>query len=331
MHRSENHKKNISANQTPLNSYWSNFLMFSAFDEVFTWDAFAHASAGTGGGFVAMTAFYPLDHIRTHLQISAKQDKNSITAIRELIEKDGVGSLYSGLGPILTSLAVSNFVYFYTYNSLKAIEKKKGPITTTKNLIVAAVAGIVNVYVTCPLWVVATRLRVQKKGQEKYTGLIQKVYNEEGLAALWSGSTASVVLVSNPTIQFVTYDKLKVFFGKKDYSSLEVFALGAVAKAFATLITYPIQVAQSVLRTKGGKHGKTHEIKEESKEEVKYKNTLDFLIKIFQKEGMAGWFKGLDVKLVQTVLTAAFHFLAYEKIVEFIFHVMRPTEDAKKH
>ena len=29
-------------------------------------------------------------------------------------------------------LAVSNFVYFYSYNALKAFEKKKGPISTGK-------------------------------------------------------------------------------------------------------------------------------------------------------------------------------------------------------
>lgn len=166
-------------------------------------------------------------------------------------------------------------------------------------------------------------------------GLI-KVYQEEGLSALWSGSTASLILVSNPTIQFVAYDKLKSFLNKKekDFTSLEHFYLGALAKAIATLITYPIQVAQSVMRTKGGKHGKHHntednklsEEKKPSEGEVKYKNTLDCLIKLFQKEGIFGWFKGLDVKMIQTVLTAAFHFVAYEKIVSIIFSMMKSKD-----
>lgn len=99
---------------------------------MFTYDALAHATAGTGGGFAAMTTFYPLDHIRTHLQISKSDQRSTIEKIRELIERDGISSLYSGLGPILFSLAVSNFVYFYSYNALKAFEKKKGPISTGK-------------------------------------------------------------------------------------------------------------------------------------------------------------------------------------------------------
>lgn len=159
-----------------------------------------------------------------------------------------------------------------------------------------------------------------------WDGLV-KVYQEEGLSALWSGSTASLLLVSNPTLQFVAYDKLKLFLNKKEkeFTSLEHFVLGALAKAFATLVTYPIQVAQSVMRTKGGKgkHGAVVDEKKSTEEEVKYKNTLDCLIKLFQKEGIFGWFKGLDVKMIQTVLTAAFHFVAYEKIVHLIFSMIK--------
>jgi solute carrier family 25 (peroxisomal adenine nucleotide transporter), member 17 len=53
-------------------------------------------------------------------------------------------------------------------------------------------------------------------------------------------------LVSNPTIQFFAYDKLKVFLenhkGSSKFSSWEIFLLGALAKAIATILTYPLQV-----------------------------------------------------------------------------------------
>ena len=37
---------------------------------------------------------------------------------------------------------------------------------------------------------------------------------------------------------------------------------------------------------------------------------------------MLGLFKGLEAKLIQTVLTAALMFLTYEKIAAFIFRTM---------
>jgi len=74
--------------------------------------------------------------------------------------------LYRGIGPYLISLGVSNFVYFYANNMLKAIIKKytgQKEISIALNLIVASLAGVVNVYSTCPLWVANTRLKVQKE------------------------------------------------------------------------------------------------------------------------------------------------------------------------
>lgn len=41
-----------------------------------------------------------------------------------------------------------------------------------------------------------------------------------------------------------------------------------------------------------------------------------------RKHGMLGIFKGLEAKLLQTVLTAALMFLLYEKIVSLTFRVM---------
>lgn len=56
---------------------------------------------------------------------------------------------------------------------------------------------------------------------------------EEGVGALWNGVRASLVLVSNPTIHFVVYDKVTSIMNKaaegdapKALSSLEVFLAG---------------------------------------------------------------------------------------------------------
>lgn len=37
-------------------------------------------------------------------------------------------------------------------------------------------------------------------------------------------------------------------------SSLDVFIIGAVAKAIATVVTYPMQTVQSILRVSAGLH-----------------------------------------------------------------------------
>jgi adenine nucleotide transporter 17 len=294
----------------------------STISEVFSYEAFVHAISGTAGGSISMSIFYPLDVIRTHQQV----EKTSIT---DLINEQGVGTLYKGLQSVLTSLAVSNFVYFYTNNLMKVMLRKftgEKTISVGQNLFVASLAGVVNVLLTCPLWVANTRIKLQKNASAKdnsvkpYKGLIDcmdRIYREEGGLALWNGAGSSLMLVSNPTINFVVYDKVKQVIdaraqdsGRKYLTSFEIFTTGAIAKAMATIFTYPIQVAQSRQRANKDKSGSS------------FSNTFAILAQILAKDGILGWFAGMNAKLVQTILTAAFQFLCYEQIQRTIFAIM---------
>jgi len=263
--------------------------------------------------------------IRTHQQVSK-------VSILDLIKDEGAGVLYKGLSSVLTSLAVSNFVYFYTNNLLKVLLRKltsEKNISVAQNLLIASLAGVVNVMLTCPLWVANTRIKLQKNSNVKdskaksvkpYSGLfecMQRIYEEEGAVALWNGAGSSLMLVSNPTINFVVYDKVKQTIdarikesGRKYLTSFEIFVTGAIAKALATIFTYPIQVAQSRQRANKDSSGST------------FANTFKILAEIFAKDGFLGWFAGMNAKLVQTILTAAFQFLCYEQIQRAIFRIM---------
>lgn len=44
--------------------------------------------------------------------------------------------------------------------------------------------------------------------------------------------------------------------GRGVLSAWEIFVLGAVAKSFTTLVTYPLQVAQSLMRVQEAKNAK---------------------------------------------------------------------------
>jgi adenine nucleotide transporter 17 len=285
--------------------------------EVFSYEALVHAVSGTAGGAAAMSLFYPLDVIRTHMQVK----KGSF---KELFNAEGPSVLYRGLSAVLISLGCSNFVYFYTNNLLKVLTKRYTGlknVTIPQNLLIASLAGVVNVLVTCPLWVANTRLKLQsgkpQEGKLHLTGMwhaLNVIYQDEGLAALWGGTASSLMLVTNPVIQFVVYDKVKLIFtqdsGKKHLSATDIFFIGAIAKALATVFTYPIQVAQSRQRAVKDKNSST------------FYSTFKILYDIYSAEGVLGWFAGMNIKLVQTILTAAFQFMCYEYIQRVIFKLM---------
>ncbi|KAL0483460.1 solute carrier family 25 (peroxisomal adenine nucleotide transporter) [Acrasis kona] len=315
------------------------------FSQLLSRDALVHAIAGTCGGAITMSSFYPLEIVKTYVQLDPKyKNKDSIQCAKDLINEEGVEVLYKGLGNTLISLGCSNFVYFYTNEALKIIASKlrrkygrTGLLSndTVVNLSIASFAGVVNVMTTNPLWLVNTRMKVQHKKsindnlnekQEHYiNGVVDGITHiakKEGILKLWSGCTASLWLVSNPTILFVLYDLMKKILikwrGTSNLTGLEFFLLGALSKSVATIVTYPMQLAQYSMRTTAPKE----EQNKTNKKQQDRSNLLSCLIYIVKNDGVLGLFRGLDVKLVQTVLMSAFHFLFYEKIMQVIFALL---------
>ncbi|XP_066600229.1 peroxisomal membrane protein PMP34 [Prorops nasuta] len=291
---------------------------------LFTYETLVHAISGAAGSVVAMATFFPLDTVRSRLQLEdSRESKNTIMTLRDLVSKEGPHTLYRGMVPVLQSLCASNFVYFYTFHGLKLMRSSRSQ-TAANDLLVATVAGVVNVLTTTPLWVVNTRLKmkgvngVQETNNNEYNTLydgLLHIWKSEGLEKLWAGTLPSLMLVINPAIQFMTYESIK----RRVTASLQgaqppawiFFAIGAIAKTLATTLTYPLQLVQTKLR-----HGH------------KYPNlppnagTIQILCHILKKQGIAGWYKGMEAKLLQTVLTAALMFLAYEKISRLVFRIL---------
>jgi adenine nucleotide transporter 17 len=51
----------------------------------------------------------------------------------------------------------------------------------------------------------------------------------------------------------------------------------------------------------------------------KYAGVADVVRRVYREEGMAGFYRGLDSKIVQSVLTAAFLLMAQEKLARAFF------------
>lgn len=227
-----------------------------------------------------------------------------------MIREDGVGSLYRGLIPVLQSLCISNFVYFYTFHSLKALNSSKQQYAL-RDLVLGSLAGIVNVLTTTPFWVVNTRLKVKGAHDPGFTNLfagLRHIAKTEGVKNLWAGAMAGIILVLNPAIQFMTYEAVKRRFLKynPNIPTAVSFAIGAFAKAVATLLTYPLQLVQTRKRhAKGPTMG-----------------TIRMMLHIINTQGFQALFRGLEAKLMQTTLTAALMFATYEKIAKFVLSLL---------
>ncbi|KAL7850492.1 hypothetical protein SRHO_G00198410 [Serrasalmus rhombeus] len=295
-----------------------------------SYETLVHAVAGATGSMTAMTVFFPLDTARIRLQVDEnRKSKSTPVILAEIAKEEGIMSLYRGWFPVISSLCCSNFVYFYTFNCLKRVMVTgKQQSRPSKDLAMGFISGAVNVLLTTPMWVVNTRLKLQgakfrneELHQTHYSGIFDafsQIIAKEGVGTLWNGTLPSLVLVFNPAVQFMFYEAMKRRAGQggRKISSVEIFLIGAIAKAIATSATYPLQTVQAILRfgqyksqEKGGLMGSL-------------RNVVDLLMDRIKRNGVIGLYKGLEAKLLQTVLTAALMFVVYEKIAAVTFKLM---------
>ena len=98
----------------------------------------------------------------------------------------------------------------------------------------------------------ATRLQVADANASLLT-IIQEVYHEHGLQGFFKGFSASVILCVNPAITNTVFDQLRLRWlatsGTKSLTAGQAFLLGVIAKVVATLCTYPLTRAKTIVQS----------------------------------------------------------------------------------
>lgn len=115
------------------------------------------------------------------------------------------------------------------------------------------------------------------------------------------------------------YELLKRYSVHFDNSASKFFVLASLSKIVSTLITYPVQIAQQVQRVSKTQEENSQKENSHRKNGLSSESMIEILLYIFKYEGVRGLYKGVEAKLLQTVLTAALMFVTYEKIVSLVF------------
>lgn len=296
----------------------------------FDMESLAEATSGAIGALVSTTILYPLDTCKTKYQAEVKAHnqkyRNLSDVLWEAISTRQVLSLYQGLGTKNLQSFISQFVYFYGYSFFKRLYLEKSgykSIGTRANLIVAAAAGACTVLVTQPLDTASSRMQTSAFGKSK--GL-WKTLSEGTWSEAFDGLGISLLLTANPSIQYTVFDQLKEKLlagqlsnhsgeesSRQALSAFSAFALGAVSKCVATCITYPairckvmIQAAES-----------NEDVNGEAQPKPKSQKTVSgVLYSIWRREGLLGFFKGLEAQILKTVLSSALLLMIKEKITK---------------
>jgi hypothetical protein len=198
-------------------------------------------------------------------RINAPQTTTSV--VRRVLKDEGVLGFYKGLVSGLVGMGASWSSYYYYYNVLQRIMVQRntragdGPLSNLANLLVATGAGTITCCVTNPLWVVNTRIKLKGPEENKVPPTITQHHSpphppthpppslptqglfvelatlarEEGYRGLFQGLIPSLVLVSNPAVQFMFAEWLKRLLTARgvdvlQMSSFRHFWIGAASK-----------------------------------------------------------------------------------------------------
>ena len=174
----------------------------------------------------------------------------------------------------------------------------------------------------------------------------REVWNDGGAAGFWQGVVPSLVMVSNPAMQYGAFILISVraigltpcvcFLtalyetvadgyrrarrkrrltrgavdtnANEELSAWEVFAAASLAKLGATVVTYPILLVKSRLQSQS----------KGTDASLRYDGAIDALQRIAKEEGLSAFYRGFGTKATQTVFAAALMFAAKEEIAKAV-------------
>ncbi|KAF7789443.1 hypothetical protein EIP86_000388 [Pleurotus ostreatoroseus] len=346
-------------------------------------DQVIHALAGAAGGIVAMSATYsptpvaapdvhaapqPSDlplHARRGghgegVQVRRlRQAQSTYEAVTDIIKREGIRGLYSGVGSSLLGIAVTNGVYYYFYEHAREIILRsragsKG-LGTLEAMLAGVVAGSATTACSNPIWVVQTAQTIQTMEGPASPGqppaaraaamgildTIRFILRKDGPGAFWRGIGPALILVVNPVLQYTVFEQMKNMLVRSRKAKLQGAAAAVAAAALLTDADYFLLGALSKLSESddeassvadGGvpavATGLTYPcivIKSRLQAgHLKYRSFLDGVLTILQNEGLEGLYKGMGNKLLQSVLTAAILFAGQRRFYELTKQALAP-------
>jgi len=240
---------------------------------------------------------------------------------------EGWRALFKGLGPNLIGVVPARAINFYTYGNGKRIISDRfnnGREAAWVHLTAAATAGVCTGTATNPIWLVKTRLQLDKSRAEQAGTRVTRQYKNsldcvmqtvrnEGIRGLYRGLSASYLGVTESSLQWVLYEQMKLYLRQREERLVasdrdptawdqtlswggRVGAAGT-AKFFAALVTYPHEVIRTRLRQAPLEDGR-----------LKYTGIVQCFKTIWKEEGMASLYGGLTPHMLRVVPSAAIMF-----------------------
>ena len=319
-----------------------------------------HFVAGGIGGMTGAIVTCPFDLVKTRLQSDVYQNvyksnvssstfnsssrilnfgsqasmhfKETFGILGNVYKQEGFRSLFKGLGPNLVGVIPARSINFFTYGTTKDLYSRifnNNQEAPWIHLMAAATAGWATSTATNPIWLVKTRLQLDKAGTtRKYKNswaCLTNVIRNEGVRGLYKGLSASYLGSVESILQWLLYEQMKSMikqrsiekFGHLDESKKSTkekvkewcqrSGSAGLAKFVASMLTYPHEVVRTRLRQIPLENGKP-----------KYTGLIQSFRVIIKEEGLISMYGGLTPHLMRTVPNSIIMFGTWELVIKVL-------------
>ncbi|CAI5480062.1 unnamed protein product [Closterium sp. Yama58-4] len=265
------------------------------------------AVAGGAAGVTVETVLYPIDTIKTRLQVASSGGGINFKG------------LYSGLSGNLIGVLPASAIFIGVYEPVKAFLLNALPenISVAAHLAAGAAGGTAASLVRVPTEVVKQRMQT---GQfPTAVNAVKTILSKEGVRGLYAGY-GSFLLRDLPfdAIQFAIYEQLKIQLKKtlkRDLKDPEMAVVGAVSGAITGAVTTPLDVIKTRLMTQGTSG--------------QYKGIIDCIQKTAAQDGVGALFKGVGPRVMWIGIGGSIFFGVLEKTKQLMhkaYHTPPPSE-----
>ncbi|KAI9464189.1 mitochondrial carrier domain-containing protein [Boletus coccyginus] len=266
--------------------------------------------AGGMAGITEHAVMFPVDSIKTRMQVFAASPAAVYTGIGNAFTRisatEGMRVLWRGVSSVILGAGPAHAVHFGTYEAVKELVggNKAGNQWLATSL-AGASATIASDALMNPFDVIKQRMQVHQSQFRSVFTAIRVVYQTEGLGAFYvSYPTTLMMSVPFTAVQFTVYEQIKkVLNPNGEYSPVTHMIAGGMAGGVAAGVTTPLDVAKTLLQTRGTSH---------DPEIRRLGGMMDALRVIWKRDGMKGFGRGISPRVLTHMPSNALCWLSYE-------------------
>jgi len=270
-------------------------------------DATARFIASSTGALLAESITLPTDVIKVRLQVNTTGRYNGMLDCGwRTYKEEGIRALWKGFYPALlrqvcyTSLSLVLYEPIRDFVTLGAAEPN-----FLQRLLAGGTAGGISIAIFNPTEVLKTQLQTAQ-GAITVGGIIQRVYEKNGITGFWAGVKPNVLrtfLVN--AAELGTYDQAKFiisqYWGDGFFTHLGASGIAGFTSA---CISTPVDVAKTRLMNNAGKAGVDA-------------GMVQTIIDVGRNQGLKGLYAGFVPICARKLIWCSVFFASYEHTMRF--------------